>query len=61
MLEYMKTILTKVSFNPRIFERELKKAIKTLIADEVRELRNWCYVRFGDKHQKVLQRCFVSV
>ena len=61
MLEYVKTILTKVSFDPRLFEKELKKAIKTLIADEIRELKNWCYTQFHDKHEKVLQRCFVKI
>ncbi|WP_040496600.1 hypothetical protein [Fulvivirga imtechensis] len=59
MLEYVKTILTKVSFDPKLFEKELRKAIKTLIADEVRELKNWCYAQFHDQHEKVLQRCFV--
>ncbi|GAA0892384.1 hypothetical protein GCM10009122_20630 [Fulvivirga kasyanovii] len=61
MLEYVKTILSKVSFDPRLFEKELKKAIKTLVADEVRELKNWCYAQFNDKHETVLQRCFVTV
>ncbi|MBL3657700.1 hypothetical protein [Fulvivirga sediminis] len=59
MLEYVKTILTKVSFDSRLFEKELKKAIGSLIDEEVYELRNWCYSKFNRKYEHVLQRCFV--
>ena len=59
MLEYVKTILKKVSFDSKLFEKELKKAIKTLIQEEIQELKNWCYANFLDQHQGVLQRCFV--
>jgi hypothetical protein len=58
MLNYAKKVLTRVSFDARLFEKELRKAIKTLIADEVQELRNWCYANFGD-HKAILNRCFV--
>jgi hypothetical protein len=59
MLKYVKTILTKVSFDALLFEKELRKAIKSLIADEVNELRNWCYASFGREHEAILNRCFV--
>ncbi|UII21992.1 hypothetical protein [Fulvivirga ligni] len=59
MLEYVKTILTKVSFDARLFEKELNKAIQSLIDDEVNELRNWCYAKFNNRYQQVLERCFV--
>ena len=58
MLNYAKKVLTRVSFDARLFEKELRKAIKSLIADEVQELRNWCYANFGD-HTAILNRCFV--
>ena len=58
MLNYVKTILTRVSFDARLFEKELRKAIKMLIAEEVQELKNWCYANFGS-HQAILNRCFV--
>ena len=61
MLEYVKTILTKVSFDTVLFEKELRKGLQMLIRDEVRELRSWCFDRFQDQHQQVLQRCFASV
>jgi hypothetical protein len=59
MLNYFKSILTRVSFDDKLFEKELLKAIKTLIADEVQELRAWCYANFSEQHGLILNRCFV--
>lgn len=58
MLNYVKTVLTRVSFDARLFEKELRKAIKMLIAEEVQELRNWCYANFSG-HTAILNHCFV--
>lgn len=60
MLNYVKKVLTKVSFDARLFEKELRKAIKMLIGDDIRELRHWCYTTFGDQHEAILNRCFVA-
>ncbi len=60
MLDYFKTILKKVSFDTMLFEKELKKAIKSLIDTEINELRKWCYKHFGHVHGPVLERCFVT-
>jgi hypothetical protein len=59
MLNYVKTVLTKVSFDALLFEKELRKAMKMLIADELSELRNWCYASFSGEHEAILNRCFV--
>lgn len=61
MLEYIKTILQKVSFDKALFEKELAKAIKLLIPKEVKQLRRWCYVQFGKIYRSVLNRCFARV
>jgi hypothetical protein len=61
MLNYVKLVLTKVSFSATLFEKELRKAIKLLIAEEVSDLRQWCYTKFGNQHEAILQRCFVAV
>ena len=58
MLEYFKTILSKVSFDKRLFEKELKKAIKALIPDEINQLKEWCYQKFGKQYQPILASCF---
>jgi hypothetical protein len=49
-----------VSFDALLFEKELRKAIKVLIADEINELKNWCYTSFGKEHEAILNRCFVA-
>jgi hypothetical protein len=59
MLNYVKTVLTKVSFDSRLFEKELRKAIELLIGEEIQELKQWCYNRFGNQHEAILNRCFV--
>lgn len=58
MLNYVKTVLTKVSFDALLFEKELRKAIQLLVAEEISELRNWCYSRFTREHEAILNRCF---
>jgi len=58
MLKYVKTVLTRVSFDARLFEKELRKAIKLLIAEEVQELKGWCYANFGS-YRAIINRCFV--
>lgn len=58
MLEYFKTILSKVSFSKFLFEKELRKAIKALVDEELRELKRWCYTKFGQVYQAILDRCF---
>lgn len=58
MLEYFKTILSKVSFDRWLFEKELKKAIKSLVPSEILNLRDWCYDQFGQIYQSILDKCF---
>jgi hypothetical protein len=56
MLEYLKTILQKVSFSRVLFERELKKGLGYLLPAELLEFKTWCYARFGHLHQAILLR-----
>lgn len=58
MLKYAKEILTKVSFDARLFEKELRKAIKTLMKHERTELETWCYEKFGNLYKPLISRCF---
>ena len=60
MLSYVKQILARVSFDARLFEKELRKAIKMLIADEIQELQRWCYANYKGEHEAILNRCFVA-
>ncbi len=58
MLDYVKTILSKVSFDPSLFEKELRKAIGSLLNNEIHELKAWCYRNYSKTHQPILNRCF---
>lgn len=49
MLEYTKTVLQKVSFDARLFSRELKKAIERLLPNELVELKQWLVKFVTDK------------
>ncbi len=49
MLEYTKTVLQKVSFDVRLFSRELKKAIDRLLPHELKELKEWLQLFVTDK------------
>jgi hypothetical protein len=56
MLEYAKTILRKVSFDPRLFEKELIKALNILVPKELKELKKWCYENFGHMYNMILNK-----
>ncbi|WP_316932341.1 hypothetical protein [Hymenobacter terrenus] len=61
MLDYVKLILTKVSFNKALFEKELRKALKMLLPTEVPDFRAWCYQQFARIYRRVLKRVFGSL
>ena len=49
MLEYTKTVLRKVSFDTKLFCKEVKKAISNLLPDEIEELKHWIQQFITDK------------
>lgn len=51
MLEYAKVILTKVAFDPILFQKELKKALTVLSSGEADELRRWCAIHYKQPYQ----------
>ena len=58
MLDYVKMILLKVSFNKALFEKELRKALKMIIPTDMPDFRSWCYEQFGRIYRRVLKRVF---
>ncbi|QCR23373.1 hypothetical protein [Pontibacter sp. SGAir0037] len=58
MLEYIKTILLKVSFDKMLFEKELKKAFKVLALEEIQDLKKWCYDKFSGVYLRILNKVF---
>ena len=49
MLEYTKTVLQKVSFDAKLFAKEVKKAVKRLLPEEIEELKIWLRQFITDK------------
>ncbi len=49
MLEYSKTVLKKVSFDTKLFCKELEKAMSRLLPEEIEELINWLQHFITDK------------
>ena len=41
MYDYTKSVLERVSFDPKLFCKELKKAIAMLLPYEMEQLREW--------------------
>jgi hypothetical protein len=60
MLEYAKTILLKVSFDKILFEKELRKALRMLVPEEMNQLKTWCYEQFAGIYQRILNRVFAQ-
>ncbi|PWK21848.1 hypothetical protein LV89_03561 [Arcicella aurantiaca] len=50
-IEYAKMILEKVSFEPKIFKKELRKALRNSSKRDFKHLMDWCRERFGKKKQ----------
>jgi len=49
MLDYTKMILSKVSFDVRLFQKEFEKALNKLLPTEIHELIEWIKVEFKDQ------------
>ncbi|MGB5403669.1 hypothetical protein [Robiginitalea sp.] len=61
MLEYTKTVLQKVSFDARLFRRELEKAINRLLPNELEELKQWLLHFVTDKPELKPALVYLSV
>ncbi|MFK8045424.1 MAG: hypothetical protein AB8B72_08010 [Crocinitomicaceae bacterium] len=61
MLELCKEILTKVSFDKYLFQKELAKALKWVSNSEEREkLKTWCVSKFGKVYPEVVKLAFAK-
>lgn len=59
MIDYTKTILERVSFDPLLFCKELKKALKMLLPYEVEQLSEWLLNYTNEKPE--LRQCLILV
>ena len=58
MLDYVKTILIKVSFDQKLFKKELEKSLQWLEAEEVLKLKNWVVEKFNHMYKDVINEVF---
>jgi hypothetical protein len=58
MLEYSKTVLKKVSFDPLLFKKELVKSIHWVGKHDRQILLNWCLLEFGSQYGQTILNCF---
>lgn len=56
---YTKETLEKVSFNPDLFAKELKKAMKILLPYEMEHLKNW--LKFYTDTKPELTKCVAVI
>jgi hypothetical protein len=55
MFTYTKNVLERVSFDPSLFCKELKKALKVLLPYEIEQLKDWLLQYTQEKPE--LQHC----
>ncbi|WP_333695872.1 hypothetical protein [Flavobacterium sp.] len=59
MFAYTKKILESVSFDPKLFSKELAKAMKQLLPYEIEQLKDWL-LNFT-KEKPELKICLINV
>jgi hypothetical protein len=61
MLEMAKKILTVVSFDAKLFQKELYKALKWITdSEEIRVFQEWCIKEFGVKYPNIIKTAFAE-
>lgn len=57
--DYTKTVLERVSFDAKLFCKELEKALKTLLPYEIEQLTEWLLSFTSEKPE--LRQCLLSI
>ncbi len=58
MLELSQQVLQKVSFDPRLFRKELTKAVRWVGARDQLLLKAWCLATFGHMYKDMIVEVF---
>lgn len=61
MLELSQKILTKVSFDPLLFQKEFRKALVMLKPNERMLLRVWALATFGSMYRHIIMDVYRAV
>lgn len=59
MFNYTKSVLERVSFDPKLFCKELEKAIKLLLPYEIEQLTDWLLSFTKEKPE--LKQCLIYI
>lgn len=57
--DYTKKVLERVSFDPQLFIKELKKAVRALLPYEIEHLRKWLLFYTNEKPE--LKKCLFII
>ncbi|WP_299202257.1 hypothetical protein [Brumimicrobium sp.] len=59
MIELSKNILTKVSFDRQLFQKELEKSVQWISkSEDLQSFKEWCMIEFGHLYPTVLKKVF---
>jgi len=59
MVELSKSILTKVSFDRQLFQKELEKSIRWINkSEDLHSFKEWCLIEFGHLYPSILKKAF---
>mgnify|MGYP001551732191 FL=1 len=58
MLELSQQVMQKVSFDPRLFQKELVKAVRWVGDRDQILLKAWCLATFGHMYKDVIMEVF---
>jgi hypothetical protein len=61
MYELSKKVLTRVSFDRKLFKKELLKSIKWLKPKESLMLKAWCLTTFGHVYRETIMEVFETM
>lgn len=59
-MEFSKQVLQKVSFDPRLFRKELIKARRWVGQSDQLVLKAWCLATFGHLYKDIIVEVFKS-
>jgi len=60
MLDLAKYILDKISFDENLFIKELKKFIEWTKNEDLDELKDWCFLKYGNVYGRIMINVFNS-
>jgi len=61
MLELYKKVLRGVSFDRRLFKKELVKATKWVGQKDLSRLKVWCIATYGAVHGQIIEEVFNQI